>query len=91
MKSNDASTTGYRLSPGIYEISDIKLMLKSILPDDVKVDFTIDDIRLRSHLSTNNTIKFTKKSFFYTILGLIQSHLGPLIDIKGFVQLIPVS
>ena len=39
-------------------------MLKSLLPDDVKVKVTIAVIRLRSTLSTNKTIKFTKKSVF---------------------------
>ena len=48
----------------MYEIFDIKLMLKSLLPDDVKVNITINDIRLRSNLTTNKTIRFTKKSFF---------------------------
>ena len=60
----DAKTSGYTLPPGIYEISDIKLMLKSLLPDDKKVNFTFDGIRLRSKLTTNETIKFTNKSFF---------------------------
>ena len=31
----------------------------------------------------------TKTSFFYTLLGFTQSHLGPLGDIEGFIQLIP--
>ena len=64
-------------------------MLKNLLPNEVKVNITIDDVRLRSNLTTNKTIKFTKKSFFYTILGFIESHSAPLSDIKGFVQLIP--
>ena len=37
----------YTLPPSFYEIGDFNLMLKSLLPDDVKVDITIDDIRLR--------------------------------------------
>ena len=64
-------------------------MLKSVLPDEVKVKTTIDDSRLRSNLTTNKTIRFTKKSFFYTILGFTQSHSRSLGDIEGFVQLIP--
>ena len=55
----------------------------------MKVNITIDDVGLRSNLTSNKTIKFTKKSFFYTILGFIESHSAPLSDIKGFVQLIP--
>ena len=58
------SSIGYTLPPGRYEISDINLMLKSLLPDDVKVNFTIDDIRLRSNLTTNKTIRFTKNLIF---------------------------
>ena len=63
-------------------------MSKSLLPDDVKVAITIDDIRLKSNLITNKTIKVTGKSFSYTILGFNQSHSGPLGDFKNFVQLI---
>ena len=32
----ETSVTGYILPPGIYQISDINIMLKSLLPDDVK-------------------------------------------------------
>ena len=60
-------------------------MLKSLLPNDVKINITIDDIRLKSNLTTNETFRFTEKSFFYTTLGFTQSHLGPLGDNKGFV------
>ena len=77
--------------PELNEISDIALMLKSFLPKDVKVNITIDDIRQRSNLTNNKTLKFTRTSFFYTILGFTQSHSGPLGDINFFVQLIPGS
>ena len=70
-----------------YEISDPNLMLKFLLPDEVNI--TIDDIRPISNLTPNKTIRFTEKSFFYTILGFIQSHSGLLGDFEGFVQLIP--
>ena len=85
------STKGYTLVPGIYEVTDINMMLKSLLPKEVKVIITIDDIRLKSNLTTNKTIRFTKKSFFYVILGFTQAHSGELGDIEGFVQLIPGS
>ena len=39
-------------------------MLKSSLPDEVKVNITIDDIRLKSNLTTDKTIKVTKKKLF---------------------------
>ena len=37
------------------------------------------------------TLIFTNKSFFYTILGFTQSHQGPLNDIEGFYQILPGS
>ena len=83
--------TGYSLNPGIYEVIDLNNTLKYILPNNVKVNITIDDIRLKSNLKTNQTLFFTNKSFFYTILGYIQSHQGPLNDIEGFYQTLPGS
>ena len=82
---------GFSLDPGIYEIVDLNNTLKHILPDNVKVNITIDDIRLKSNLKTNQTLIFTEKSFFYTILGFTQSHSYPLDDINGFYQLIAGS
>ena len=63
MKYFATSSTRYTVPPGIYEITDVNLMLKSLLPNDVKVEITIDDIRLRSNLGKNKTIRFTKKYF----------------------------
>ena len=80
---------GFSLDPGIYEIVDLNNTLKYILPDNVKINITIVDIRLKSNLKTNQTLLFTKKSFFYTILGFTQSRSYPLEDIEGFYQLIP--
>ena len=57
------SSTGYTLSPGFYEISDLRSMLKSLLPDDVKVNITYDNVGLRSNLTTDKIIKFIRKSF----------------------------
>ena len=39
------TTVGYTLPPGMYEIIDINFMLKSLLPKEVKINITIDDIR----------------------------------------------
>ena len=83
--------TGYSLNPGIYEVVDLNNTLKHILPDVVKVNITIDDIRLKSNLKINQTLIFTEKSFFYTILGFTQSRSYPLDDIDGFYQLIAGS
>ena len=74
MKYIDASTTRYTLEPGIYEISDMNLMLKSLLPEEVKVIITIDDIRLKTNLTSIRTIRFTKKELFYAILCFTQPH-----------------
>ena len=70
---------------------DLNNTLENILPDNVKVTITIDDIRLKSNLKINQTLIFTEKSFFYTILGFTQSHQGSLNDIEGFYQILPGS
>ena len=36
---------GYSLNPGIYEVINLHNSLKIILPDTVKENITIDDIR----------------------------------------------
>ena len=54
--------TGYSLNPSIYEVTDLNNTLKYILPDNVKVNVTIDDVRLKSNLKTNQTLFFTEKS-----------------------------
>ena len=82
---------GYSLNPGIYEVVDLNNTLKYILPNNLEVTITIDDIRLKSNLKINQTLIFTAKSFFYTILGFTQSRSYPLDDIAGFYQLIAGS
>ena len=59
--------TGYSLNPGIYEVVELNNTSKHQLPDNVKVNVTIDDVRLKSNLKINQTLIFTNKSFFYTI------------------------
>ena len=67
-------------------------MMKSLLPSEIKVNITIDYVRLRSKLTTSKTFRFTqKKDIFYTRLGPTQSHSGVLGDINGFFQLMPGS
>ena len=83
--------TGYSLDPGIYETDNLNNTLRYILPDNVKVSVTIDDIRLKSNLKINQTLIFTEKSFFYTILGFTQSRCYLLDDIDGFYQIIAGS
>ena len=85
------STNGYKIQRVKYEASDINFIIKSLLPVDMKVDNTIDDIVLKSSLTVNRSISFTRKSFFYTILGSIESHSGVLGDIESLIVLIPGS
>ena len=53
----------------------------------MKIIFTFVDIGLKSNETTNKTIKFTKKSFFFKFRGFTQSHSGELRYIEGFFQL----
>ena len=82
---------GYRLNPGIYEVVDLNNTSKYILPDNVKVSVTIDDVRLKSSLKINQFLFFTEKSLVHTILGFTRSHAYPLDVIHGFYQLIAGS
>ena len=82
---------GYSLNPGFYEVDVLNNTLKHILPDNVKVIVTIDDIRLKSNIKINQTLIFTEKSFLYTFLGFPRSHSYPLDDIEIFYQLIAGS
>ena len=88
-KNLDAKSTGYTFLPGIYEVFDNNPMLKHLLPDNVKIKISVDDIKLKSNLTTNKTSRFTRRSFSYTILVFTQYHSGPSSDIDGFVQVIP--
>ena len=75
-------STGYSLNPGIYEVSDIDKTVEFVLLDNVIVNATIDDIRIKSSLKINQTLNFTEKSFYYTISGFTQSHFYLLDDIE---------
>ena len=91
LKYNSTKRTGYSLDPGIYEVIDLNNILKHILPDNVKINITIDDIRLKSNLKSNQTLIFTEKSFFYTFLGFTQSRYYPVDDIDSHYQLVAGS
>ena len=80
---------GYSIKPNIYNVVGLNKTLKNILPDNVKINITIDERKYKTDLKINQTLIFTNKSFFYTILGFTQSHQGPLNDIEGFYQIIP--
>ena len=70
------STIGSSLTPGVYEVSDINLMLESLFPGNVKVNVTVDGIRLKSNLTTKKKqLSLVKKIFsiyFYLLLNPIQ-------------------
>ena len=83
--------TGYSIEPNIYNVVDLNKTSKNILPTNVKIDITIDERKYKTDLKINQTLLFTNKSFFYTILGFTQSHSYPLEDIEGFYQLIAGS
>ena len=83
--------TGYSLSQDIYEVVDLNNTLEHISSDNVKVSVTIDDVRIKSNLKTNQTLIFTEKSFFYTTLGFSRSRSYPLDDVDRFYQLIAAS
>ena len=82
---------GYSIEHNIYNVVDLNKTLKNILPDNVKINLSIDERKYKTDLRINQTLIFTNKSFFYTILGFTQSHSYPLDDIDGFYQLIPGS
>ena len=82
---------GYTLKPEVYQISDINDTLKNILHNNVVISVSIDEKIYISVLKINQTLFFTDKSFFYTILGFTQSHSYPLDDVDGFYQLIAGS
>ena len=81
---------GYSLKPNIYQISDITKTLKNFFPKNVEKN-SIDEKIYKTNLKIIQTLIFTNKSFFYTILGFSQSHSYPLDDIDGFYQLIAGS
>ena len=90
-KNIPTKRTIYSLNLGIYEVVDLNNTLKHILPDNVKISITIDDVRLKSNSKTNQTLIFTEKSFFYIILGFTRSRSYPVDDREGFYQLIAGS
>ena len=85
------STMGYTLPVGFCEVSDFNLMITSSLPNEVKVNNTIDDIRLNQLWPLIKQLGSLKNLFSKTISIFTESHSGVLDDIPGFAQLIPGS
>ena len=80
---------GYPIEPNIYNVVDLNKTLKNILTNNIKINVSIDKRKYKTDSKINQTLIFTNKSFFYTILRFTQSHSHPLDDIEGFYQLIP--
>ena len=78
---------GYSINPGVYEVSDTNKTLEYILLDNLEVGVTIDDIWLKFILKIKQTLECFKKSFFYTMLGFVESYSRELGDFEGFDQL----
>ena len=67
---------------------DLNNTLKRILPNIEKVNVTIDDVRLKANIKTNQSLIFTEKSFFYTHSGFTRSYSYPIDDNEGLNELI---
>ena len=91
LKDTPTKRIEYSLNLSVFEVVDINNTLKYILPVNVKVSVTIDDVRLKSNIKIIQTLIFTEKPLFYTILGFTRSRSYPLDDIDGFYQLISGS
>ena len=89
LKFIPTTSIGFTLPSGINMFFLYFLMLKSSLPNEVKVNTTNHDVTLKSNLATNKTTKFSKKIFFYKNLDFNQSHSCEIGDIESFVLLIP--
>ena len=63
LKYNLTKRIGYSLNPCIYEVVDSNNNLKFILPDNVEINVTIGDLRLKSNLKNNQTLIFSGRSF----------------------------
>ena len=55
----------------------------------MKINVTIDDKNINTNLKNNQTLIFTKRAFFCTLLGFTQSYSGTLGDIGGYIKLNP--
>ena len=85
------STNRYTLPNGMYEISDVNLMIKSLLPNKEKVNTTIDGNSLRSNSTSHKSKKSTKSFFFDTILLFTQCHSRALGAIAAKRTIDPVN
>ena len=64
-------------------------MLKFLISIDVRVNITVDDVRLKSNLTTKKKQQSLLKGLFLNNTKFRRIHWGELGDIDGFVQIIP--
>ena len=50
MKYIPTKRIGYSIKPNIYNVVDLNKTLKNILPDNVKINVTIDERKYKTHL-----------------------------------------
>ena len=55
---------GFSLNPNIYNVVDLNDSLKNILPDNVKINVTIDEKKYKTDVKINQTLIFTNKISF---------------------------
>ena len=65
LKYTPTKKTGNSLTSGIYEVIDLNNTFEYFSPDNVKVSVTIDDVRLKSLLKTNQKLIFIEKFSLY--------------------------
>ena len=63
LKYIPSKRSGHQLNPSVYEVINLNKTLRSLLPDTVEVNITIDVIRIKSDLNINQTLRITKKNF----------------------------
>ena len=78
--------TGYSLNPGFNEVVDLNETLKYILPENVEVNFTVDDISLKFNIKINQTLIFNKKSFFIGFQVLLDHNFILWTLLKDFIN-----
>ena len=64
LKYLSTKRTGYSIEPNIYDIVDLNKTLKNILPNNIKINVSIDERKYKTDLKINQTLIFTNKSFF---------------------------
>ena len=67
----------FSLKPNIYQIGDINKTLKNNLPENVKLNISVDEKIYKTNLKINQTLIFTKRSFFIQFWDLLDGIQDP--------------